>query len=226
MKKYIYIGFLIILLGNISCTNKENKIQLTDCLIIEYDDVISITPSPKHDIDLPDGLSFGLYNDRDSKGVKEDNNLVRQFASYVRGLLNDDRDFCRKFLYKDAIKYHKQKFPLLSEENIWSQYFLKLSSAKQLNDIAFSLNMEVLGVVPIFLKKISDGNNTLVLFKTSICLRGRKYYFKLDNLEDCLAFSDTQGKHWEFMTINEETRDILELRFSDEFINELINGKY
>ena len=224
MKKHIYIGFLIILLGAVSCSVKENKILLSNCSIIEYDDTISVIPSPKQDKDLPIGLSYGLYKNRDSKGIKEDNNLVRQFTSYVRGLLNGDKDFCRKFLYRDAIKYHKKKFPLLSEENIWSQYFQKLSSVKQFSDFTFNLNMEASGVVPMFVKKISDDNNVIVVFKTSICLEGRKYYLKLDKLEDCIAFSDTKGKHWEFMTVNDETREILELRFDSNLVNELMNS--
>lgn len=223
MKKYIHIGFLIILLGAVSCSNKGNKIQISNCSITEYDDTISIIPSPKQDKDLPVGLSYGLYKNRDSNGIKEDNNLVRQFTSYVWGVLNGDKDFCRKFLYRDAIKYHKKKFPLLSEENIWSQYFQKLSSARKFSDLTFNYNMDISVVVPMFIKKISDGNNTIVIFKTSICLKGKKYYLKLDKLEDCIAFSDTQGKRWEFMTINDETRDILELRFSSNLINELMN---
>ena len=213
----------MILLGAVSCSNKESKIQLSNCSITEYDDTISVTPAPKQDKDLPLGLSYGLYKSRDCKGIKEDNNLVRQFTSYVRGVLNGDKNFCRKYLYRDAIKYHKKKFPLLSEENIWSQYFHKFSSAKQLSDLTFNYNMEAFGVVPMFINKISDGNNTIVVFKTSICLEGRQYYFKPDKLEDCIAFSDTKGKHWEFLTINEETKEILELRFDSNLVNELMN---
>lgn len=223
MRKHI-VYILVLITCTLSCTTKDNKIKLGDCIIQNYCDTVSTIPSPENDIDLPDGLSYGNYKNRNSGEVKEDRNLLSQYSTYVQALLLGDINACKKYLYRDAFEYHKKEFPLLSEKDIWSQYFKNISKAKLLSDYAARSNMDVAAVIPLFDKKIVCNEIIIVSFKSSIQFNSRKYYIKYDILEDCIAFSDTGGKHWEFITVNEDTHGILSLKFSRDVILELMGN--
>lgn len=195
---------------------------INDITIQQYSEEAVITQSPgKLTKDLPEGISYGRYENRECSG-NADNNLIRQYSTYFKALESGDKNACLKYLFKDALTYHRKLFPSYSEQKILDIYFEGMSAATKLSDIAFDNGMDLYPAIPLFITKVTCGDEVFVAFKSAISLCSYKHYLKYNTLERCIAFSDNGGKKWSFITVNEDTREILSLRCSPNTINALL----
>lgn len=193
-----------------------------DITIQQYSEEAVVTQSPgKLTKDLPEGISYGRYENRECSD-NADNNLIRQYTTYFKALESGDKNACLKYLFKDALTYHKKLFPSYSEQKILDVYFEGISAVTKLSDIAFDSGMDLYPAIPLFITKVTCGDEVFVAFKSAISLCSNKHYFKYDTLERCIAFSDNGGKKWSFITVNDDTRGILSLRCSPNTINALL----
>ena len=107
-----------------ACNNPNSNKKLTsnvtsdfnDITIQQYSEEVVVTQSPsKLTKDLPEGISYGRYENRECSD-NADNNLIRQYTTYFKALESGDKNACLKYLFKDALTYHKKLFPSYSEQ--------------------------------------------------------------------------------------------------------------
>ena len=196
--------------------------DINDVTVQQYNEEAVVTQSPaKLTKNLPDGISYGRYENRECSD-NADNNLIRQYTTYFKALESGDKNACVKYLFKDALTYHKKLFPSYSEQKILDTYFEGISAATKLSDIAFDNGMDLYPAIPLFITKVTRGDEVFVAFKSAISICSNKHYLKYDTLERCIAFSENGGKKWSFITVNEDTRGILSLRCPPKTIDALL----
>lgn len=228
MKHLSFITILIVVLitscGNPDSSNKDHENADSQNIFVEqYNDVIVVTPSPMQiSIQLPRGLSYGRYENREGQALLE-SNLLRQYATQFQAVILGDRNACLKYLYRDALTYHKKRFPTYTEQEIIDMYFNGMPSMSKLSNKALDHGMDFYCTVPQLLTKVTRGEEVFISFYSAVSICSNEYYFKPDSLEKCIAYSEDGGKRWAFITVNEDTRGILSLRCTNQMIKALLS---
>lgn len=218
-KKSLIIYCLICICLIPSCSNNQ-LLKLSDCKVISFSDIAILSPTEKGPYPIPDQLVYARIENRDCKGNKDEENLIRQFKAYFSALTIGDIDACKRYTYKDAVAYHKKQFPNLSEQDIWNQYFSNaiMNKVDSLTDLAASKDWEIVPCIPVFFDKISSQNEIYITFGMTIYFDSRTFAIANKQLEKNIAHSSNGGKNWEFMTLNSDSQGILELSCDDEII--------
>lgn len=213
---------LIIQLGMSSCNNDSN---LKDPIeVYEYQDSVTIIPSPKNK--SQDELSFdnvrlGLGKIQNYEGQdKIEKNLLSQIATYNSALLHGDKQNCVNYLYKDAIVYFRKYYHGLSDVAITDEFFKSISQSyvEQLNRFG-EHGIEFSMVIPNLTRKIKQGDNIFIVFNITSNICSESLYTHFPDYDPTLGISHNGGKNWCFMTINEDTPNILRISNPEDVID-------
>jgi len=162
---------------------------------------------------------------------KAEKNLISQINSYNFALLRGDIKAASAYLYPDAITYFKKFYPEdFTSDDIINDFFKQSSDTRikmdevykksglDLNLIASSIDRRVdLGVTKIYVFQIS----TLMYKKEN---KGGKYvHLAPESNEQVIGVTFNNGKNWSFITLNDDTPNILRLRFNQDIINKIMN---
>ena len=212
--------------GLSSCNVKtDGKASLE---VFEYIDSVRIIPSPKSvdPNELFNGkvhLGLGKIQSYEGKD-KAEKNLLSQIATNNSALLHGDKENCVNYLYKDAIVYFRKYYPGFSDEAITDEFFKTMSQSymEQLNRLSergidFSL------VIPNFVRKIRQGDNVFIVFNVTSNVCSETLFTHFADYEQNLGISHNGGKNWCFITINEDTPNILRISNSEEIINAVMD---
>ena len=205
-----------------SCTNLNNK-EIT-LEIHEYHDSVKIIPSPQ--IINSDEISkdksvlvpgkIQNYEGQD----KTEKNLLSQIATYNSALIHGDKQNCVKYLYKDAIVYFRKYYHGFSDEAITDEFFKSIyrSYVEQLNRFS-EHGIEFSMVIPNLTRKIKQGENIFIVFNITSNVCSESLYTHFPDYDQTLGISHNGGKNWCFITINEDTPNILRISNSEDIID-------
>lgn len=195
--------------------------------VYEYKDTIKEIPSPKKvsSQKLDNGkvkLALGKIQQYVGKD-KAERNLISQVATYNSALLHGDKQNCAKYLYKDAIVYFRKYYSGFSDDAITDELLQSVSQTYigQLNKfqehgIEFSL------VVPNLIRKITQGDNIFIVFNITSNICSESLYTHFSDYEQTLGISHNRGKNWSFITMNEDTPNILRISNSEDIIDAIM----
>ena len=219
--KNVILFIILIALASCSAEQKREILKLNNCEVKTFNETAVLTPSHKGKHPIPEVLVYAKVNDRDCLGNKGEENLIRQYKTYVSALTLGDIEACKKYTFKDAVEYHKKMYPNLSEQDIWKQYFSDsvMGNVDKLTDFAAENGWDIVPCVPVFFDKVSCQNEIFITFGTTIYIDAHKFSLAYTKLEKCIAHSNNRGKNWEFITLNSDSRGILSLSCSDDVIN-------
>ena len=204
----------------VACSNQQSRdlLDLNNSEVEEYSETTIIEPTAKGPFPLPQELTYGRIQNRDCHGIKAEENLIRQYKAYFTALTLNDIESCKRYTFKDAVTYHKKMYPNMSEQEIWEQYFSQSKAVMDQFDKVLS-NFDANIAVPVFYDKVSSQDDIFISFGSTMYLDANKYAIALKKLEKCIAYSNDGGKHWEFITLNSDSKGILALRCSQDVIN-------
>ncbi len=220
----LIFGCLICFCLIISCSgNTDNQthelIKLDSCEITTYDETVVLQPTEQGPYPISDEYVYARIKDRDCKGNKDEENLIRQYKTYVSALTMKDIESCKRYTFKDAVAYHKKMFPNLTENEIWEQYFADADKIGYVSNIAANQNWDIVASVPIFYDKITSQNDIYIAFGSTVYIDSRDFAVISTKLEKCIAHSGNGGKNWEFITLNSDSKGILALSCDNEIIS-------
>lgn len=214
---------LFILQWGITSCNGGGNVQ-APLEIYEYKDTVVIIPSPKNK--TPDQLfngkvrlALGKIQNYEGKD-KIEKNLLSQIATYNSALMHGDKQNCVKYLYKDAIVYFRKYYHGFSDEAITDEFFKSISRSyvEQLNRFS-EHGIEFSMVIPNLTRKIKKGDNVFIVFNITSNVCGESLYTHFPDYDQTLGISHNGGKNWCFITINEDTPNILRISNSEAIID-------
>ena len=179
---------------------------------------------------LPEGYSWGQAKPYVGKNAIE-KNIIRESSNYYNALLNGDIDKAVSYFYPDVIAYNKKLYPDdFADNNDVTHEIIKYLSDnlinlnKDYNDYGMETDFMVCNIDKIIETDEAIlcvfGVTTQVYYEKS---KGEKYFHSTPSLEDYqIGVSFNKGKDWTFMTLTEDTPNILQLRFSKSVINKII----
>lgn len=206
----------------VSCNGANNAKEPIE--IYEYQDTVIITPSPtnKNPDELFNGkvhIALGKIQNYEGRDRIE-KNLLSQIATYNSAITNGDKQNCAKYLYKDAIVYFRKYYCGFSDEAIIDEFFKGISqSYVELLNKYREYGIEFSVVVPNLTRKIKQGDNIFIVFNTTFNICSESLYTHFLDNEQSLGISHNGGKNWCFVTINEDTPNILRMSNSEEIID-------
>ena len=212
---------IIFQLGMTSCNGVNNSHASID--VYEYtEDTVSIIPSPRNSDKLSNSkihLALGKIQNYEGKD-KIEKNLLSQIATYNSALMHGDKQNCIKYLYKDAIIYFRKYYQEFSDEAITEEFFKKISRSyvEQINRFR-EHGIELSLVIPNFTRKIQQGDNIFIVFNVTSNVCSKSLYTHMADFDPTLGISHNRGKNWSFLTINEDTPNILRISNSDDVID-------
>lgn len=217
MIKFIALVVQIALLIGCSGTNKQKSPQ-QDLIVKEYSDSVVITESTKKEIPQGQGLVLGKVENCIGKD-KVEKNMLSQIATYNSALLHGDKDNAVQYLYKDAIVYFRKYYKGLSDEEITDEFFKTISNSfsAQLNNLA-EHGIEFSVVVSKLIRRVECNNDIFIVFAVNSNVCSESLFTHFDNDEQCIGISQNGGKNWSFLTINEDTPNILRIKYSEDII--------
>jgi len=214
---------LFILQWGITSCNGVGNVQ-APLEIYEYKDTVVIIPSPKNKTpgQLFNGkvrLALGKIQNYEGQD-KIEKNLLSQIATYNSALIHGDKQNCVKYLYKDAIVYFRKYYHGFSDEAITNEFFKSISQSyvEQLNRFS-EHGIEFSMVIPSFTRKIKQGDNLFIVFNITSNVCSESLYTHLTDYDQTLGISHNGGKNWCFITINEDTPNILRISNSEDIID-------
>ena len=221
---YLSLAFCLFILqwGITSCNEVGSAQDSVD--IYEYQDTVAIIPSPKNK--TPDQLingkvrlALGKIQNYEGKD-KIEKNLLSQIATYNSALMHGDKQNCVKYLYKDAIVYFRKYYHGFSDEAITDEFFKSISRSyvEQLNRFS-EHGIEFSMVIPNLTRKIMKGDNVFIVFNITSNVCSKSLYTHFQDYDQTLGISHNGGKNWCFITINEDTPNILRISNSEAIID-------
>ncbi len=213
---------LILQWGMASCNSVSNAKDPLE--VHEYQDSVTIMPSPKNKTpnELFKGkvhLALGKIQNYEGQD-KIEKNLLSQIATYNSALLHGDEQNCVKYLYKDAIVYFRKYYHGFSDEAITDEFFKSISQSyiEQLNRFS-EHGIEFSIVIPSLTRKIKQGDNIFIVFNITSNVYSESLYTHFPDYDQTLGISHNGGKNWCFITINEDTPNILRISNSEDIID-------
>ena len=208
-----------------SCSGVNNSHASID--VYEYQDTVAIIPSPQNKaVDkLFNGnvhLALGKIQNYEGQD-KIEKNLLSQIATYSSALMHGDKQNCVKYLYKDAIVYFRKYYHELSDETITDEFFKSISQSyvEQLDRFG-EHGIEISMVIPNLTRKIRQGDNVFIVFNITSNVCSESLYTHFSEYEQTLGISHNGGKNWCFITINEDTPNILRISNSEDIIDAIM----
>lgn len=217
-----FICFLLIHVAIISCNSVSNVNSSIE--VYEYKDSVVITPSPKFMTQeelSKSSVRLALGKIQEYKGKdKIENNLLSQIATYNSALFRGDKQNSVRYLYRDAIVYFRKFYPGYSDEAITDEFYKSISHSYVEQQNRFNEHgIDFSVVIPNFVRKITQGDNVFIVFNITSNVCSKTLYTHFADFEQTLGISHNGGKNWSFITINEDTPNILRLSNSEEIID-------
>jgi len=223
MKYLILVTFV---LGLYACGNNYSGANNID------DSAVDSTAVESDGVVIDTGHSYGDKQASWHEGApavyeaetKEELNLISQMNTYDTALLNGDINGASFYVYKDAIVYFRESFNGLSDDEI-AEKFLEptLNLKKQLDNLyenGVDVNVKI--IVTNIINRVKNGSDLIYVFEITGCVTyGDRSLYK--DPDKTVGVSLDNGLSWKFITLNEDTRDILRLRFNDEVIDRVLD---
>lgn len=218
----LIICLFILQLGMTSCNGVNNSQGSIE--VYEYQDTVGIIPSPQNKTldELFNGkvhLALGKIKNYEGQD-KIEKNLLSQIATYNSALMHGDKQNCVKYLYKDAILYFRKYYHGFSDEAITDELFKNISQSyveqlKRFSEHGIEFSM----VIPNLMRKIKQGDNVFIVFNITSNVCSESLYTHFSDYDQTLGISHNGGKNWCFITINEDTPNILRISNSEDIID-------
>lgn len=212
-------GIIFLLLLVLSSCNQTNK-NSNDSKEITSNDSSSTKP--------PEGFDIGEANAYIGKD-KVEKNFISQANSYSSALLKNDQDNMRYYLYPDAVNYFRKLNPEYTNDELYYEFFkLGYKVVQEMDSLYASSGVELSLVVCNIDRKVDLGQNKFFIFEyTSQLFREAakkiKYIHTKPEFNDkSIGISLNNGKNWTFITMNNDTPNILRLKFSEEVVNKVM----
>ena len=222
MIKYIIATLTLII--SISCTNHNSSSISIEPIEFLYNDSPNIIDSPTGNQELRYGLKYGkIIPPSFPDSMKMEKNLLTQIAAYNSALIHGDFNTCSKYLYPAAFEYYKRYYPNFPDDEIIEKIFA--ANAKELQEIFKSWkskNIEYQLVVYNFEKKITYGDNIIIIFNITSNISSEKVFLHLEDLDKTIGISHNNGVNWWFMNNHEDLPTILGKNYPSEVVNAIM----
>ena len=178
---------------------------------------------------LPDGVHYGKVESYIGQNQVE-KNLMSQIDTYQKALLRGDIDGAASFLYPDAITYFRRFYPQDFTDNAIIREFYKDMSETVVKMIQEYKNNGIdIEMIVVDIERIIETNNAIFsVFGLTMQMynegaKGEKYIHVSPTSEDyTVGISFNKGQNWSFIALNEDTPNILRLKFSNEIITKVM----
>lgn len=211
--KHLYI--LLVFTFFLSCNNNQTNSHSSDR------DEISVNKQNSKQPPLPDGWLYGRISEVQAND-KIEKNMLSQLNTYNKAVLRGDIENAAKYLYPDATIYFRKYYNGLSDKEIVKDFFKAISDDYQKTRQAYEdqgINMDMF---PISInKKIVDGNNLIYLLDVSTTVFNENNSIYTDP-ETIIGISSNKGTKWTFITLNDDSPNILRLKFSERIIDQVM----
>lgn len=204
----------------ISCNNSGNKTVRKEAVVQEYNDEMEIVEC-KSDKKIPNGFTLGKVVEFNGK-TKEETNMLSQFKSYNSALLRGDINNAAHYMYKDAVVYFRKFYHDMEDDGIMHKFFESVSKdmIEQIRRFE-SHGVELEFVVSRIIRKVTQGDYIFYVFEIVSNIYNDN--LQLHTTPDLtLAISSNGGKNWTFVTMNEDTPNILRVSNSDEVVDKVM----
>ena len=223
MKKIIVLlgAFLTMTVFN-SCSKQDNSVIQT-----EQSKKIEQTKKTEKS-NIPEGWADGQVKEYQGKDKKEQN-VLRQTKSYYSAILTGDIENASHYVFEDCISYdQKHYFQELSNDEVLYNFLKEASTeAIKLQEI-FKKRGLYAEIINVSIGPKVDSNEYLLYVINAVAQvslnksDGTEAYIHSADTDASLAISFDNGKTWKFMAINEDTPNILRMRFSEDIINKIM----
>lgn len=200
MKKYLYGLTLIV---SLFCVFEDNS-------------------SAQNKKPLPTGWEYGKVESYQGKTTAE-KNMLSQFNTYRNALMREDMDNFSLYIYKDAIKYFKRFAPSnYSDKDIINVFYKSVSGQLSSSIETFAakgitIDMTVQNIV----RKVTYENSLIYVFNITTNIYKEKMC--IHSLpEKTIGISSNHGTNWTFLALNDDTPNILRMRFNQSIINQIM----
>ncbi len=178
---------------------------------------------------LPEGFEWGKIDSYIGKN-KAEKNLVSQFNSYNLALLRGDIEAASAYLYPDAITYFKKFYPDdFTSDDIINDFFKQSSDARIKMDEAYKKSgIDINFIASNIDRMVNLGDTKIYVFQIALLMykkdnKGEKYIHpNPESNEQVIGVTFNNGKNWSFITHNDDTPNILRLKFNQEIINQIM----
>jgi len=178
---------------------------------------------------LPDGVHYGKVEPYIGKNQME-KNIMSQINTYQKALFRGDIDGASSYLYPDAITYFRKHYPKdFTDKDIIKSFYKDMSETlvkmgKEYKNHGIDIEMLVCDIDRI----IETEKAILCVFGLTMQMynesaKGEKYIHVVPTKDDyTVSVSFNNGKNWYFLALNDETPNILRLKFSNDIITKVM----
>jgi len=227
---YIALSISILFICTVSSCNNVSKSDNETKIIknsIENNDLSNNSKQDKeYQKPLPEGYFWGKVEPYVGKN-KTEQNIMSQISTYMNALSRGDIDGAANFLYPDAITYFRKYYPdYFTDRDIIREFYKDLSdSFVKGNQEYKNRGMEYEFIVAKIDKIIETDSGILCVFGLTIQIgKGDKYFYIVPTKDDyTVGISFNMGQNWYFIARNEDTPNILRLRFSNQVITQIMD---
>ena len=179
---------------------------------------------------LPAGYHWGKAIPYVGKNRIE-SNLISQTGTYNKALLRGDIDGAATFLYPDVITYFRKFYPTnFTKKDIIREFYKSISGSTANAIQNYEKNgMGIEFVICNIDKIVRTETAILSVFGATAQIyyegaKGEKYFHVTPTNNDyTVGVSFNNGVNWYFMALNEDTPNVLRLKFSNDVISKVMN---
>jgi len=203
----------------LSCNNQQRNNAIFN------EENKSFQKESKQKPSLPDGFYLGQVKSYEAKNQIE-KNLLSQINTYNNALFRKDIKGASSYLYPDAIIYFRKYYPNSFTDNDIINEFYKAVSDELVNGIQLyedkGMNLDL--IVNKIDRTIDSENTIFCVFGLTLQISGGGKFFYAPPANDdyLLGISLNNGKNWYFLSLNDDTPNILRLKFSNETISQVM----
>ena len=225
--KNIFISLLVSIVA-ICVFNSCNNVNKSDneAKITKPDLSNNLTQKGEQQKPLPESYFWGKVKPYAGKN-KIEQNIMSQITTYMNALYRGDIEGAADFLYPDAITYFRKYYPnYFTDRDIIREFYKDISDSFIEGLRGYKQRgMEIEFIVAKIDKIIETDAAILCVFGLTIQVgKGDKYFYIVPTKDDyTIGISLNMGKNWYFIARNEDTPNILRLKFSNEVITKIMD---
>lgn len=177
---------------------------------------------------LPQGFYYGGIEEYKASNKMEEN-LISQFNTYIDAVFSADDENILHYIWGKVIDYQQSLYPSLSKieiENLLltdiKKYIFKIYN--QINNKEIDFNIYVTDIEQMY---IIDHDIICIFFiqdQIKLNTNDEKSSSILSDKDKNIGISEDNGKTWQFLSYNKDTKDILKLYFNENFINQILTN--
>lgn len=216
-------SFCVFVLFTTSCTNNASKSNPSKQYIsdLEIYDFTATIKECKTDQIIPPSYNLGEVIEYEGQN-KMERNMLSQFKSHNHALMLGDIDNAMHYQYPDATTYFRKFYPNERDEAITRSFFNEVSE-EMINAVSkyeeHGVTLEI--VVSRMLRKITLGDNIVYVFEIVSNMKNEKLQLHTAP-DETIAVSFNNGKNWTFNAVNEDTPNILRIRYPEEMVDKIM----